>query len=529
MPVRVSIAWTAAVSMLCIASVTVAADDGFKAIFDGKTLNGWDGDPAYWRVEDGAITGQTTPDKPLKVNTFLIWRQGDVDDFELKLEYRMLGGNSGIQYRSWEDPGKWGKWVAAGEQADIDATNKYTGILYSERSRGILAQRGQKVVIGDDHKPKVVGSIGTADDLARKIKDKEWNSYRIVAHGNHMMHEINGQTMVEVTDEDHQAARRSGILALQLHVGDPMKVQFRNIRLKRLPMQDKKKIVFVAGTPSHGYGSHEHNAGCLLLARLLNENMRAVFAVVYRNGWPQDPTAFDNADAMVFFADGAGGNMINTHLEEIDAAVKRGAGLAILHYAVDVPKGPSGDHLLKWIGGYFETSWSVNPSWIARFTEFPNHPIARGVKPFEIGDEWYYHMRFRENMEGVTPILTAVPPDKTREGPDGPYSGNPAVRARKGMPEILAWAYERPGGGRGFGFTGGHLHWNWSHDDYRKVVLNAITWVAGVEVPPQGVPSKTPTLEELDANQDEPRPANFSLEAIRAELQKWHPATAPAK
>lgn len=503
-------------------------DVGFESIFDGKTLNGWDGDPGYWRVEDGAITGQTTPDKPLKHNTFLIWRQGEVDDFELTLEYRIFGGNSGIQYRSWEDPDKWGKWVAAGEQADIEATNKYTGILYSERSRGILAQRGQKVVIGDDHKPKVVGTIGTADGLAAKIRDQDWNSYRVVARGNRYMHEINGQVMIEAVDENRQAARRSGILALQLHAGDPMKVQFRKIRLKRLPMEGKKKIVLVAGKPSHGYGSHEHNAGCLLLARLLNKNVPAVHAVVYRNGWPTDPTAFDNANAIVFFADGAGGNMINNHLAEIGAAIDRGAGLAVLHYALDVPKGPVGEHMLKWIGGYFEQHWSVNPHWSARFTQLPDHPITRGVRPFEIEDEWYYHMRFRENMEKVTPILSAVPPEQTREGPDGAYSGNPHVRARKGMSEIVAWAFERPDGGRGFGFTGGHFQWNWGHDDLRKLMLNALTWVAGVEVPPGGVPSKTPTFEELDANQDEPRAADFKVDAIRAKLSQWNAATRPS-
>ncbi len=525
---RPTIVWLTAGFALCVAVKAMAADGDFKSIFDGKTLTGWDGDPAYWRVEDGAITGQTTPDKPLKNNTFLIWRQGEVDDFELTLEYRISGGNSGIQYRSWEDPDKWGKWVAGGEQADIDATNKYTGILYSERSRGILAQRGQKVVIGDDHKPKEVGKIGTAEELAGKIRDKDWNSYRIIARGNRYVHEINGQVMIEATDED-RAARRSGILALQLHVGNPMKIQFRNLQLKRLPMEGRKKVVFVAGPASHGYGSHEHNAGCALLAKLLNENVPAIHAVVYRNGWPADPTAFDNANAIVVFGDGGDGNMINKHLAEVDAAVERGAGLAVLHYSLEVPKGAPGEHLLKWIGGYFETFWSVNPHWLAKFTQFPQHPIARGVKPFEIEDEWYYHMRFRENMENVTPILSAIPPEQTRERPDGARSSNPQVRARRGMSEAVAWAYERPKGGRGFGFTGGHFHWSWAHDDYRKLMLNALTWTAGVEVPPNGVPSRTPTFEELAAGQDEASPGKAELDAVRAMLNRWHPATGPAK
>jgi type 1 glutamine amidotransferase len=132
------------------------------------------------------------------------------------------------------------------------------------------------------------------------------------------------------------------------------------------------------------------------------------------------------------------------------------------------------------------------------------HPITRGVKPFDIDDEWYYHMRFPENMEGITPILSAIPPDSTRNGGDGPYSGNKYIRARKGMVEVLSWAMERPDGGRGYGFTGGHYHHNWANDDYRKLMLNAILWVAKTEVPPDGVDSKV-THEELQAHLDHKR------------------------
>ena len=217
---------------------TSAAEDnaaGFVSIFDGKTLAGWEGDPQLWRVEDGAITGQTVADPPLKENIFLIWRQGELDDFELKVEFRMSGGNSGIQYRSFQDP-KWARWVVGGYQADVDATDQYTGILYGERYRGILAKRGEKTVIGDDHKPKVVEKIGDRDALKSAIRKGEWNEFHIIARGNHLTHKINDRVMVEVTDEDKAMRRRGGILALQLHVGPPMKVQFRNIRLKRLPM-----------------------------------------------------------------------------------------------------------------------------------------------------------------------------------------------------------------------------------------------------------------------------------------------------
>jgi hypothetical protein len=176
---------------------------------------------------------------------------------------------------------------------------------------------------------------------------------------------------------------------------------------------------------------------------------------------------------------------------------------------------------LDWTGGYFEAYWSVNPTWNAKFEKFSDHPIARGVKPFEILDEWYYHMRFRENMEGVTPILSAVPPESTRQRPDGPHSGNPTVRARKGMAEHLAWARQRPDGGRGFGFTGGHFHYNWANDSFRTVVLNAIVWIAGLDVPAEGVRSKSPTLEELEANQDYPRPKEFNRRHVEEILKKW--------
>jgi len=485
------------------------AEEGFVPIFNGETLDGWDGDPRFWSVEDGTIAGQTTAENPTEHNTFLIWRQGKLDDFVLRFDYRLVGGNSGVQYRSFEKPDEWGKWVVGGYQADFEAGDRYSGILYGERYRGILADRGQKTVIGEDHKPTVAEQFAGPEELQKYVKKEDWNEYEITAEGFHFVHKINGQVMSEATDEDTEMRRRSGILAIQVHQGPPMKIQVRNLRLKRLKMEDKKKIVFIAGGPSHGYGGHEHNAGCLLLAKCLNENVPDVHAAVYRNGWPEDPTALAGADAIVIFCDGGGGHVAMKHLEEVDRLMKQGVGLACLHYGVEIPKGEPGDYLLGWIGGYFESDWSVNPHWKASFESFPDHPISRGLKPFAIDDEWYYHMRFPENMEGVTPILTAVPPDSTRERPDGPHSNNPTVRAGKGEPEHLAWACERADGGRGFGFTGGHWQWNWAQDSFRTVVLNGIVWIAGLDVPPGGVPSQTPTMEELEANQDFPQPENF--------------------
>lgn len=210
-------------------------EQGFKPIFDGKTLENWDGNPDFWRVEDEAITGQTTKDKPTKGNTFIIWRGGEAADFELKLEYRLFGGNSGIQYRSFEVPDQ--KWVVGGNQADFESGDRFSGILYSEKARGILARRGEKTVIGQDGKPKVVGTVGESAEIQSKIKKEDWNEYHIIARGDHFIHKINGVVTVEVTDEDIEGPKRraaNGIVALQLHQGPPMKVQFRNIRLKRL-------------------------------------------------------------------------------------------------------------------------------------------------------------------------------------------------------------------------------------------------------------------------------------------------------
>ena len=237
--------------LLSLAFTTAAASDdgdGFQSLFDGKTLNGWDGDLKFWRVEDGAITGETTEDRPTKTNTFIIWKGGRVDDFELRFEYRLRNHNSGVQYRSWrgakpgDENAKPTGWIVGGYQADmvIDTEKSpYSGILYEERGRGILATRGQKVVIGPDHKPKVVGSLGTAKELLDCVKRGEWKTYSVVARGNHLIHKINGRVMVDVIDNDLEKRRSSGILAFQLHAGPPMKAQCRNIRLKKLPKQGK--------------------------------------------------------------------------------------------------------------------------------------------------------------------------------------------------------------------------------------------------------------------------------------------------
>ena len=293
---------------------------------------------------------------------------------------------------------------------------------------------------------------------------------------------------------------------------------------------DKTKIVLVAGKQSHGWGAHEHRAGCMLLAKRLNENIPNVEAVVTTEGWPEDNSIFDGAATVVIFSDGywsaeADSHPMKSHVAFFDQLAQKGVGLVTIHWATEVnPNAEISGKFLEWQGGYCAENWSVNPHWDADFIALPEHPITRGVNPFELNDEWYYHMRFVEGMKGVTPILTALPPDSSLSRPDGPRSGNPHVRKAiaNGEPQHMAWAYERSGGGRGFGFTGGHNHDNWGDDDFRTIVLNAICWTANIEVPAGGVPSATPTRKELDANQDEskPKPGDGKGKGAEGEMSK---------
>ncbi len=209
------------------------SEEGFISLFDGKTLKHWDGNPKFWSVKDGAITGITTKDNPTKGNTFIIWRGGTLDNFELRLKFKIVGGNSGIQYRSKDH----GNWVVGGYQGDFESGTTYSGILYEERGRGILAQRGQKTEVvanGEKHKVEVVGSLGESADIQAVIKQEQWNDYKIIARGYEFTHVINGRVTAQVTDLDAAHRKPEGILALQLHAGPPMNVQFKDIRVKPL-------------------------------------------------------------------------------------------------------------------------------------------------------------------------------------------------------------------------------------------------------------------------------------------------------
>jgi hypothetical protein len=264
--------------------------------------------------------------------------------------------------------------------------------------------------------------------------------------------------------------------------------------------KDVKRIVFVADTAPHGgRGNHEFLAAAIYLARTINASYPNVYATVHTiNKWPKD---LDHADAIVVLLN-HGRTAVNPAVEK---AVARGAGFMAIHYGVEVNKGKEGEAYLKWMGGYFETFWSVNPTWAPDFKEIPKHETTRGVKPFKINDEWYYHMRFVDDMKGVTPVLSALPDVKTITGrwdgkQPGSHNGNEAVLAdvKAGKPQVVAWAYERPDKGRGFGFTGLHFHANLADDNLRTLLLNAVAWVTKLDVPENGVPSKTLTRDQLE-------------------------------
>jgi type 1 glutamine amidotransferase len=277
-----------------------------------------------------------------------------------------------------------------------------------------------------------------------------------------------------------------------------------------------KRIVLIAGRPSHPPGMHEFRAGSMLLQKALG-SVSGVTVDVYTNGWPSktvngvtsdDNAALSDADAVLIYSDGGAGNpaIQRDHMQVIDALAVKGVGLGFAHYAVEVPAGAPGEAMQRWIGGYYETNFSVNPMWKPAFDAMPKHPITRGVQPFATHDEWYFNMRWAADQKAaarITPILTAKPSDEVRKGPyvspRGPY---PHIIADSGKVESMMWVYDRPGGGRSFGFTGGHTHTNWGDVNQRRVMLNALLWIAKVEVPPRGVEDKI-TEADLAANLDE--------------------------
>ena len=291
------------------------------------------------------------------------------------------------------------------------------------------------------------------------------------------------------------------------------------IAMVSVPADDSPKtLVIVAGKPSHPPRMHEFNAGSQLLAKCL-QGIPGLNVSVVHNGWPQDEQVFDKAAAIVFYMDGGARHEVvlenGRRKALVDKWTSQGVGIGCMHYGVEVVADQAGAEFKRWIGGHYENMFSCNPIWEPSFAAFPEHPITRGVSPFQIKDEWYFNMRFIGDLEGnkpasvegskFVPILVAAPSDEVRNGPyvypKGPY---PHIQAARGRAEAMMWAVERPDGGRGFGFTGGHFHDNWGNDQFRKVVLNAMVWLAKAEVPAAGIVSKI-TPAQLDENLD-PKP-----------------------
>lgn len=276
-----------------------------------------------------------------------------------------------------------------------------------------------------------------------------------------------------------------------------------------------KKLVIVAGKPSHPPRMHEFNAGVQLLEKCM-KNAKGVRTEIVLNGWPEDEAIFEGADAVVFYMDGGKKHEAvkedGRRLKLISSWVKNGVGIGCMHYGVEVVPEQAGKEFTDWIGGHYAHMFSCNPMWEPEFDSFPKHPVTRGVKPFSIKDEWYFNMQFADGIAGnepaeirgqtFVPILVATPSKQVRGGPyvypKGPYAH---IQSNEGRPEAMMWTVERPDGGRGFGFTGGHYHDNWENEDFRKVVLNAMVWLTHAEIPAGGIESQL-APGDIDRNLD---------------------------
>jgi type 1 glutamine amidotransferase len=272
-----------------------------------------------------------------------------------------------------------------------------------------------------------------------------------------------------------------------------------------------KKIVLVAGSKSHGPGDHEFFSGTSILMKLLKQTP-GVWPVMVRDGWPKNEKIFDGAATIVFYMDGREGHPVvkGDRLKLLQKHMDAGTGWVNMHFAVDyLPQ--HGETVVNWMGGYYDPRISTNPHWDANFRSLPKHPITQGVKPFTIRDEWYYNMRWIgdavdvKDAKNVTPILQALPPDNTR--------GTKDAKQFLGRIETMAWAYERANGGRAFGFTGGHMHRNWSDENFRRVVVNAVLWSAKVEVPEGGAKVNFDP-EDLNKNLDNKGKPHKRIEPI---------------
>jgi len=275
----------------------------------------------------------------------------------------------------------------------------------------------------------------------------------------------------------------------------------------------EKSVLFIAGPKSHPQGQHEHPAGCELLAKHLESSGLGIKTEVSL-GWPQDATKVAAADTVVIFSDGIEGHAAKGHVAELRQRFEAGKGLAVLHFALEASDTEMEKLWDEAIGGHFDPLSSVNPVWMMTQPQIAKHPATRGVAAFELEEEFYYHIRLRPD---ITPLLSALPPESSL-GDDGPRSASPELRKELAdkVPQTLAWVVENSNKSRGFGFTGGHFHRNWANPDVRKLVLNAIAWTAGVEIPEGGVIGKVaaaPAYQTIDESI-----AKGDLEDVRLHL-----------
>ncbi len=262
-----------------------------------------------------------------------------------------------------------------------------------------------------------------------------------------------------------------------------------------------KLVCFIADGPSHGFGEHEYTAGSILLAKRLERNHPEIRTKIYRNGWPEGDHSLREAASIVFFTDGGKDkHPVIGHMDEFERLYEQGTGIVNLHWSVKVPTGKPGQIFLNIMGGYYEAGYSKNPEWTLHQKNVPNHPITKGINSLKIHDEWYYKMRFRKNGKEIHPIIF----DSDRKK------------------RVTAWTSHGPNSRRSFSFTGAHYHKNWAHDMFRKVVLNATVWTAHASIPNQGITSRTPTVKELERNQDED--GSYNAEKLRKQIRRWNGA-----
>jgi hypothetical protein len=298
---------------------------------------------------------------------------------------------------------------------------------------------------------------------------------------------------------DERGVNRREVLGLALGAGMLGAAAAAEAQAEPKPRDEQtRRLLLIAGTQSHPPMQHEYNSGVLLLKQCL-AGVPGLETRVALSGWPKDASVFDGVDAIFLYMDGGTRHyaLKDDHMAKLGKLMDKGVGLGCCHYAVEVPVGPDATRFQGWMGGTYETNYSCNPIWKPEFTSLPKHVITRGVQPFTLEDEWYFNIRFRDDGVPVTPILTAIPSDKVRNGPyvspRGPYDH--IVRA-SGRPETMMWITERPDGGRGFGFTGAHYHKNWISNNFRKLVLNALLWIAKKDIVRGGVDSSI-TEEDL--------------------------------